>query len=82
MLLVESLPAALAQIDNRRHVGFVERRQNGGRLLNFYQALCNPLPNAGHALARLAANAGGGSRWSRGVDRRGQLALGEFSFLR
>ena len=48
-----------------RHVGFVERRQDGGVLLGGQQPLGDALADRRHALARLAAAVGGRLSWCR-----------------
>ena len=73
VLRLERFLLSLAQRHHRRHVHFIERRQQRGRLLRFDEAARDRRAALGHALARFGARRryrrgdGAGHAWWRGA---------------
>jgi hypothetical protein len=59
VLFLEALLVAVAQVDDRLHVHFVERGQDRGRRLRLHEPLGDPCAQPGHrnALLRTCAEA-------------------------
>ena len=77
VLLLELLLVAVAQLDHRRHVDFVERGEDGGGGLRLHQALGDALAQArhGHALLGAVARREVGRAGSRASRPRGRAVL-------
>ena len=70
VLLLELLLVLRPQVHDGGHVGFVERRQRGGRVLAFEQPLGDPLADPAHRLAGFALAGLSRGRGRAGFRRR------------